>query len=364
MPTVPIYPDNGPNHPVSGTIQKPVLVLGASGEVGQAVVGALLQAQLAVIAVAPTREELASLVRPEGTHAELIRIPGNAHTETAGAALANAVRLLRRPPGAVIAMIGGEFTPGRLLDQPVDRLREKLDEDLFPHLVAARHLVPMLAENEARGATIELTIAALASGGTLILAENALDLHGHPHHGSITLLSMVPSAITTPPVPSADAGTGAWQTAELFRSWRADLPLLAEPGGGEITMERLADEVPALLARQQPARWAALGVSLYRGRLQFNAPGGGQPAPAVPLPLACPAEVVTLSMPPDGTLRLPAWRGALRAEPVSAQGVPWSALQGMRVGARAGGEHQARQKRDQQSGAPHDHSAVQPPSML
>jgi tRNA(Ile)-lysidine synthase len=103
-------------------------------------------------------------------------------------------------------------------------------------------------------------------------------------------------------------------------------------------VERLADEVPALLARQQPARWAALGVSLYRGRLQFNAPGGGQPAPAVPLPLACPAEVVTLSMPPDGTLRLPAWRGALRAEPVSAQGVPWSALQGMRVGARAGGE--------------------------
>lgn len=98
-------------------------------------------------------------------------------------------------------------------------------------------------------------------------------------------------------------------------------------------VERLANEVPALLARQQPARWAALGVSLYRGRLRFDSPGGGQPAPA-----ACPAEVVTLSMPPDGMLRLPAWRGALHAELVSARGVPWSALQGMQVGARAGGE--------------------------
>ena len=151
MSTVPIYPDNGPNRPAGGTIQKPVLVLGASGEVGQAVVGALLQAGQAVIAVAPTPEELAALVRPEGTDAELVRLRGDAQTETAGAALANAVRLLRRPPGAVVAMIGGSFTPGRLLDHPVDRLREKLEEDLFPHLVAARHLVPMLAANAAHG---------------------------------------------------------------------------------------------------------------------------------------------------------------------------------------------------------------------
>lgn len=103
-------------------------------------------------------------------------------------------------------------------------------------------------------------------------------------------------------------------------------------------VERLADEVPNLLARRQPARWPALGVSLYRGRLQFDAQDGGQPTPAVTRPAACPTELVTLSMPPDGMLRLPAWRGALRAEPVSAQGVPWSALQGMRVGPRVGGE--------------------------
>ena len=59
MLTVPIHPDNGPHHPDSGTIAKPVLVLGASGEIGQAVVGALLKADLDVIAVAPTRDYLA-----------------------------------------------------------------------------------------------------------------------------------------------------------------------------------------------------------------------------------------------------------------------------------------------------------------
>ena len=52
MTTVPIYPDNGPNRPANGTIQKPVLVLGAEGEVGQAVVGALLESGYPVIAVA------------------------------------------------------------------------------------------------------------------------------------------------------------------------------------------------------------------------------------------------------------------------------------------------------------------------
>jgi amino acid adenylation domain-containing protein len=38
--------------------------------------------------------------------------------------------------------------------------------------------------------------ATLAGGGTIILAENALDLHDHPHRDAITLLSMVPSAMS------------------------------------------------------------------------------------------------------------------------------------------------------------------------
>lgn len=149
--TVPIYTDSGSDFPILGTIHRPVLVLGATGPVGQAVVNALLQAQRPVIAVAAAGDPRAVSHGPDGTDAGLVKVEGSTTTETAGAALANAVRLLRRPPGAVVAMVGGSFKPGRLLDHPAQRLREKLDEDLFPHLVAARHLMPLLSQNDARG---------------------------------------------------------------------------------------------------------------------------------------------------------------------------------------------------------------------
>jgi NAD(P)-dependent dehydrogenase (short-subunit alcohol dehydrogenase family) len=149
MPTVPIYPDNGPYLPASGTIPKPTLVLGAAGELGRAIVGALLAQGRPVIAVDTDRDGLAALPDPGRDAPELVRLVGHTGTETAGAALANAVRLLRRPPGAVVALIGGSWSRGRLLDRPADALREKFDEDLFPHLVAARHLLPLLAESGA-----------------------------------------------------------------------------------------------------------------------------------------------------------------------------------------------------------------------
>jgi NAD(P)-dependent dehydrogenase (short-subunit alcohol dehydrogenase family) len=129
---------------------KPVLVLGAGGELGSAVVSALLGRGRPVIAVAAERADLDGLSRP-ADGPELLRLSGHTGSETAAAVLANAVRLLRRPPNAVVAMIGGAYTPGRLLDHPVDKLRRKLDEDLFPHLIAARHLLPVLADTGAPG---------------------------------------------------------------------------------------------------------------------------------------------------------------------------------------------------------------------
>jgi NAD(P)-dependent dehydrogenase (short-subunit alcohol dehydrogenase family) len=176
--TVPIYTNNGPNHPADGTIAKPVLVLGASGELGQAVVTALLDRGRPVIAVAPERATLEALVRPDGAGPELLRLPGHTGTETAAEVLANAVRLLRRPPGAVVAMLGGSYTPGRLLDHPADTLRRKLDEDLFPHLIAARHLLPVLAETGAAGTWLLLggpaADAPWAGYGHLSVAQAAL----------------------------------------------------------------------------------------------------------------------------------------------------------------------------------------------
>ena len=43
---------------------------------------------------------------------------------------------------------------GRLIDQPTDVLRETLEADLLPHLSAARHLIPLLAETKRGGSYV------------------------------------------------------------------------------------------------------------------------------------------------------------------------------------------------------------------
>lgn len=147
MSIVPIRSDNGLNRPTRGTIARPALVLDAAGEAGAAIVSALLASGRPVIAASRTAEALAALPSPAGGSPDLMTLVGHTHTETAGAALANAVRLLRRPPGAVVALLGGELKPGRLLDHGSPFLQQALDESVFPHLVAARHLLPLLSES-------------------------------------------------------------------------------------------------------------------------------------------------------------------------------------------------------------------------
>lgn len=147
MSIVLIRNDNGPNRPAHGTIARPALVLDASGEAGNAIVAALLASGRPVVAASSSPEALAELPDPAPGAPELWRVQGHTRSETAGAALANAVRLLRRPPGAVVALLGGELKPGRLLDHDAGFLRDALDDGVFPHLVAARHLLPLLSES-------------------------------------------------------------------------------------------------------------------------------------------------------------------------------------------------------------------------
>lgn len=129
----------------------PVLVLGAAGGAGPGLVQALLAAGHPVIAVDPERGPLEALERGLEPAPGLTLLVGAVDTEAAGAALAEAVQQLPRPPAAVVANLGGAFERGRLLDHPGDRLRDKLEADLLPHLVAARHLLPLLADGERRG---------------------------------------------------------------------------------------------------------------------------------------------------------------------------------------------------------------------
>lgn len=121
-----------------------LVVLGATGAIGAAVVDAALEAAQPVVAVARDAAALAAL-RERHAHADLTVIDASVGSDGEAAALALRLRDLDRPLSGVVAAIRGSIERGRLIDQPEEFLRRRLDEDLLPHLFAARHLLPLLA---------------------------------------------------------------------------------------------------------------------------------------------------------------------------------------------------------------------------
>lgn len=135
---------------MNGTIQPPLIVLGATGTIGAHVVARAVAQGRRVVAVARDADALATLRAAHG--ARVTPLVADITTDADAAALAASVQRLPGPPaGAVIAAIRGRTETGRVLDAPADFLRRRLDEDLIPHLVAARHLLPLLAAQPRAG---------------------------------------------------------------------------------------------------------------------------------------------------------------------------------------------------------------------
>ena len=130
-----------------------VVVLDATGVIGRGVVQAVLEAGRPVVAVASERHELEQL---QASHpdADIVALAGSIAGDDDGAQLATALRDLGRPIAGVIVAVSGQAGRGRLLDQPIDALRCQLDADLLPHLAAARHLLPLLAEARRGGSYV------------------------------------------------------------------------------------------------------------------------------------------------------------------------------------------------------------------
>src|SRR3546814_3174601 len=78
---------------------------------------------------------------------DLTVVAASVASDGEAAALAQRLRDLGRPISGVVAAIRGNIERGRLIDQPEEFLRRRLDEDLLPHLFAARHLLLLLAEH-------------------------------------------------------------------------------------------------------------------------------------------------------------------------------------------------------------------------
>ena len=121
-----------------------LVVLGATGGIGRGVVAAAAAAGQPVIAVA---RDAAGLLTLRTCHpgADIVALPASVASDSDAAELARRLRALDRPLAGVVVAVAGDLERGRLLDQPAEFLRRKLDEDLLPHLFAARHLLPILA---------------------------------------------------------------------------------------------------------------------------------------------------------------------------------------------------------------------------
>ncbi len=123
-----------------------VLILGATGTVGSATVQVALDAGWPVVAVARDRAGLDAL-RRRHPGAKLQAIAGNVTDDAGARALLVELQKIARPFIGVIAALGAGDARGRLLEQPASELRHSFEDAVVPHLVAARHLLPWLADS-------------------------------------------------------------------------------------------------------------------------------------------------------------------------------------------------------------------------
>src|SRR5690606_5520478 len=154
-PFGPEYPISGRNFPMTGiieigTIEPAVLVLGAGGAVGRGVLQAAVEAGRPVIAVSHDETALSAL-RLQFPDAALRTLEASVASDGDAAELAERLRALGISLAGVVACIAGEHPCGRLTEQPADVLRRTLDQDLMPHLFAARHLFPLLPQDGRHG---------------------------------------------------------------------------------------------------------------------------------------------------------------------------------------------------------------------
>jgi NAD(P)-dependent dehydrogenase (short-subunit alcohol dehydrogenase family) len=146
-------PSRGALSPAHGTIDAPIVVVGATGTIGSALVRALVAGGQPVVAVAPQPERLGRLRDAVARPAAVTPIVGRIETDADAAQLADQLRALARPlAGAVVtfphgrcAVVGADR--GRLLDQSTDDLGECLRYTVLAQHALARHLVPLLAES-------------------------------------------------------------------------------------------------------------------------------------------------------------------------------------------------------------------------
>lgn len=127
-----------------------VLILDASNGIGRGVTEVALAEGRPVVAVSTDRAYLAELAlrHPEP---QLVAIEAAVTSDAEGAALARRLRDLGRPLSGVVIANCCEPIRGRVIDQSLADIEQRLFDDLRPQLALARHLLPLLASSGRNG---------------------------------------------------------------------------------------------------------------------------------------------------------------------------------------------------------------------
>ncbi|MCL6596676.1 MAG: SDR family oxidoreductase, partial [Firmicutes bacterium] len=122
-----------------------VLVLGGAGKVGSAIALASLEAGARVAVPSRSPERLGRLRARAGALSDrLTTLEADVGREEGAQRVCDAVHERLGAYDGVVVALGGYWRGGAVVDTPLDVWRERLEENLLTHVVAARVFLPPL----------------------------------------------------------------------------------------------------------------------------------------------------------------------------------------------------------------------------
>jgi NAD(P)-dependent dehydrogenase (short-subunit alcohol dehydrogenase family) len=132
---------------IPSSIKAPVLVLGATDGLGVGLVEAVLEAGYPLLGVSSDGEQLDGLRERFTGRGKFSTLQGSVMTDADALLLARSLRELPIKPLVAIINLHVTCERGRLLEHGAGFLERILKQEVVPHMHAARHLLPLLAES-------------------------------------------------------------------------------------------------------------------------------------------------------------------------------------------------------------------------